>query len=136
LEFTVIQLIHSLTALGSRFDKPAARLFAWLIPRFAEDPEEDEIAFLSVGLLWFALRRSTPDEAIVALCQWIVEREGREEDVYGRLPPHWLLDKTYFDSRCSAWERLGGTLGKLDMSDHSPAARDSVALIAAELSGK
>ena len=134
---TLIQLIDSLRVLGPAFDQPACAFLTWLILAFEQDPNDEEIDVLAVGLLWFSLhlRPHVPDEVVVSLADWIAGRERRSARACGWDSEHFLLGTIYGSQRRAAWKRLGAALCAVDLGSRSIAAREWVALLGGELAG-
>jgi hypothetical protein len=136
---TLIQLIDSLRVVGYGPYEHAAAMVAWLILECEMDQEVEELGFLGVGLLWFGLnlRPTVADDVVIALANWITVQEKQASDNGPNTRNnYWLLRTTFYNARHESWKRLGSTLAGLDLGKRSPAARESVALIATALSGE
>jgi len=134
---TLMQLIGSLRAVGPELYEPAAAFLAWLVLRVDADGDTEELGFLMMGLLWFALhlRSAIPDDVVVALAERIAAEAQRSARRWDMAPERWLLGTTFFDKYHADWERLGVTLAEIDLGDRSSDARDWVGLIGSELAG-
>ena len=138
---TLFQLIGSLEALSNRFgidfEREAAALLAWLIPRI--DRWGEERPFLGLGLLWFALGRSgeASDGALLEMAEWVMAAEDavngrwRESLGVGATGP-WLLSKrdSMFRRR---WQAFGERLAARPLRRHGAAVWEAVGLMAAAL---
>jgi hypothetical protein len=133
---TLIQLIGSLRSVGPELYEPAAAFLAWLIPRIDEDGGDQELGFLVVGLLWFALNSQTAvaDPVIVSMSERVAEEVKRVERPRG-WPGQGLLGATTFNSYHADWRNLGVALAEMDLGERSDSARDWVKLIGVELAG-
>jgi hypothetical protein len=133
---TLIQLIDSLCFLKNEIlYQPAAAFLAWLIPRASSDDGENEVGFLLLGLLWFALHLQTADKLVIALSESISDEVKRVEEIWEPSADRWLLATTCFELRHKKWETLGRTLAEMSLPNRSSAAIEWVKLIGSELSG-
>ncbi|MFA6113384.1 MAG: hypothetical protein WC729_05315 [Sphingomonas sp.] len=130
---TVAGLVASLEAVGADLWNEAGSLLTWFVDRTASAGYAEEDAFLGVALLHCALRAGgVADDAIVALCRWIAERE---KAVVGRFPTDdtWLHRTTPHDQRRDTWTMLARVLEGVDMRARSTDAREWTNLIITSL---
>ncbi len=127
---TVIQLISSLDRLDDDCWDEAAGLLSWFCPRWSSKglQEREEDALLGVGILFAALRAGTPDAQLVALSEWIAQREEAIGSSW-QFDERWGLRATHSNMRREAWCALGTRLAELDLAGRDPALRDWVGLI-------
>jgi len=78
---------------------------AWLILQVKDDDDTEELGFLLIGLIWFALHLQATDEVVVALSELADAEENRQLEGWPRTG-RWLLDTTCFSLRRSRWEHL------------------------------
>jgi len=138
LNTTLVQLIDSLKSLADQsLYQPAAAFLAWLIPQMKTAGQIEEVAFLYLGLFWFALHLRAEDALVIALAEKISSLVSRQSDQFsGPNPNRWLLGTTFYDLLHAKWERLGRDLIEVDLPGRSPAAVDWIRLIGAMLAGK
>ena len=132
---TTIQLILSLEALPFDLKREAARNFAWLILKSDPEGKNDSICEYGLALLWFALhlRAPVPDDDLVALAQWLVERAD-ELNWYGSVAEFSGLKQMVINcQKRSAWELFGVKLSELDLRGRLTDLQTWVQLIAEQL---
>jgi hypothetical protein len=129
---TVAGLVASLEALDVDVWNEAGSLLTWFVGRTASASCSDEDTFLGVALLHCALRAGIADDAIVALCRWIAERE---EAVAGLFPTDdtWLHRTTPHDQRRDTWTMLAHIMEGVDVRARSPEVREWTNLILTSL---
>jgi hypothetical protein len=131
LNDTLGQMLASLDALNAGLEREAAAFLAWRMGQF---DCADDGAFFGIGLLWCALRGGVADDrTLVALCEWTVAQEECKPALGDAEAPRWLLSKAY-GQRLQTWEIIGAELARMDLSSHSPQARDWIRLIGTSLS--
>ncbi|WP_245433047.1 hypothetical protein [Rhizobium sp. L43] len=85
-------------------------------------------------MLWFALGRPNQwdDAALLRLCEWIMDSEGRKSIGVGSSGP-WLVSGTGYDTHLDRWQKLGRGLAERLDKRHGPEVREAVQLIGAML---
>ena len=132
---TVAGLVASLEALGVDLWNEAGSLLTWFVDRSASASCSEEDAFLGVALLHCALRAGeVADDAIVALCQWTVDRE---EAAARQFPADdaWLHRTTPHDQRRATWTMLARIMERMDMRGRSAEAQEWTGLVTTSLAG-
>lgn len=114
--FTLIQLLNSLEVLPTDLTPNAVRLLVWMMLHSDLNGQDEQVIYYGVALLWLTLThcRSTPDEPLIELVEWIVRHE---EEIHKRLPfafDRWLLGIAH-DPPPSPWEVLGAKMATLDL---------------------
>jgi hypothetical protein len=126
-----LALSNAKRRLLGEINRAAAAFLAWLIPRI---PQDSEVPFFGVGLLWFSLQTEATDEALLALCQWIMAAEGVAADWSGAFyqahrEKRWLLGTSYFDQYFDIWQALGAWLPERIGLGRRPDLGETVSLL-------
>ncbi|QNQ08352.1 hypothetical protein [Sphingomonas alpina] len=112
---TVAGLVASLDALDAGLWAEAGAFFGWFMDQLAGAGDQGEAPFVGMAVLHCALRiESIPDPAIIALCQWIIEREEAEaQEPYAPGDGHgWLHRISFHDQHRDIWTKLGEALAE------------------------
>lgn len=125
---TVAGLVESLDILKANLWKETGSLLTWFVEKSAYAGYCEEDAFLGVALLFCALRanRNSDDPHIIALCEWICERE--EAEAQGKRGA-WLHRVSFHDQRRKTWKSLAQIMAGLDLRSHSRDAQQWIGMI-------
>ncbi|MBC8719936.1 hypothetical protein [Ochrobactrum sp. Marseille-Q0166] len=127
-ESTVIHLIESLEKSGLPADEEAADLLIWLL-RAREDFDGAELAFLGLGLLYFALAvPAWQNSELIALMDWIMLQEGSTPSDC-RVGADWLISGIEPQKIQMQWRDFGASLANRLSERHSSAVAENVRLI-------
>jgi hypothetical protein len=132
---TLVQLVLSLSALPVDFREEAIKFLSWLMANSEPEGQDGQVCAYGVGLLWFALHRSSPvaDEFLIELSEWIAQRA---DELYGRPyleGNHGLREMVTLCQRQAAWEMLAVRIAELDLSMRSGELQMWVRLIGEQL---
>ncbi|WBH15854.1 hypothetical protein [Sphingomonas radiodurans] len=126
-------LVLSLARLGINFWDEAGALLAWIIASAPDKGMGPETAFLGIVMLRCALGAdSVADDQVIALCEWVADREQREPRAWA-LDDRWLLRIQHDKETREAGRTLALELQGLDISDRSSEVCTWVRLIASLL---
>jgi len=136
-EATTIQMLRSFALLPIVLDSTDVRFLAWLLTESAQGRDDQQTCAYAVALLWCALQYPSklPDDLMLQLAEWIVEKFSAPEDQRNPLRPRELRRLGIKGLRATRWQELALKFLELDLSMRSPELETYVHLIGEEILG-
>jgi hypothetical protein len=135
---TLVQLLDSLSSIGTPFQAAGLSLIAWRLDHIAADEEERPFFLLATLVLALRATNQLDEEIALELSNLVVDHERaiRESDwaVLPEAANRWLLGLTHFDLKHERWERIGDEINAYAQRIQAGEARDKLTEIASRLS--
>lgn len=130
---TATLLVLSLSRLDQDLWDEAGRLLTWLIASGPDDGQNPDIAFLGLTVLRCALgSHHVTDDQIIALCEWIADREAQEPSAWA-FDDRWMSRIHHDKGTALTSVMLAQDFQALELDGRSNGVRTWVGLISALL---